>query len=147
MKKRTHILILLLGFSISAFARLFHVWTEAEMRKASDLIVIGKVSQVEDIDETNTVLWPGYKFRGVKATFAVSQVLKGDFTNHTVVLHYYRFDPPHFSPINGPDFIELAAGDTNQFLLYLVPDGVSRFAPVSGQLDPAMDAVRVLHPK
>ena len=147
MKKRMPILILLLGFSVSVFARLFHVWTEAEMRKASDLIVIGKVSQVRDLDETNTVLWPSCKFVGVEATFAVLRVLKGDFTNHTVVLHYYRFDPPHFSPPNGPDFIDLTAGDTNQFLLYLVPDGVSRFAPVSGQLDPAMDAVRIFHPK
>jgi hypothetical protein len=56
-------------------------------------------------------------------------------------------DPPHYCPPNGPSFIDLTTGDKNQFLLHLVPDGASRFAPVSGQLDPAMDSVTIFHPK
>ncbi|MFO1477144.1 MAG: hypothetical protein U1F98_10890 [Verrucomicrobiota bacterium] len=117
------------------------------MQKKARLIIVGTVTAVRDLKETNTELWPPYKFVGVEATFAVSQVLKGDFTNRTVVLHYYRVDPPHSILPNGPNFLELTAGDTKQFLLYLVPDGASRFAPVSGQLDPALDAVTVYHPK
>jgi hypothetical protein len=146
MKKRIPIVLLLL-VGISAFARAIHVWTEAEMQKAAQLVVIGSVSDVRDLAETNTVLWPSCKFVGVEATFSISKVLKGDLTNSTVILHYYRFDPPHFCPPNGPCFLDLTPGDTNQFLLYLVPDGVSRFAPVSGQLDPSLDSVRVFHPK
>jgi len=116
------------------------------MQKAAQLIVVGTVADVRDLDETNTVLWPSCKFVGVEAAFAVAQVLKGDFTNRTVALHYYRFDPQHFRPPNGPSFLDLKTGDTNRFLLYLVADGASRFAPVSGQLDPSLDAVRVFHP-
>jgi hypothetical protein len=146
MKKFVPIFLLLL-VGISAFARAFHIWTQAEMEKAAQLVVVGTVANVRDLNETNTVLWPSCKFVGVEATFTVSQVHKGDFTNRTVALHYYRFDPPHFGPPNGPSFLGLTAGDRNQFLLYLVADGASRFAPVSGQLDPSLDAVRVFHPK
>jgi hypothetical protein len=146
MKKSIPIVLLLL-VGASALARVIHVWTEAEMQKAAQLVVIGTVSDVRDLEETNAVLWPSCKFVGVEATFAVSKILKGDFTNRTVVLHYYRFDPPHYSPPNGPSFLDLTNSDTNQFIMYLAPDGVSRFAPVSGQLDPSMDAVRVFHPK
>ena len=141
MKKTIPIVILLVAFSITALARIIHVWTAAEMQKASDLIVIGTVSQVRDLDETNTVLWTGWKFPGVETTFTVSKVLKGAATNHTVVLHHYRFD--HVIPANCPSFVILSPTDTNRFLLYLVRDGTARFAPVSGQLDPAADAVRI----
>ena len=140
-------IVLLLFVGVSAFARLLHIWTEAEMQKAARLIVVGTVADIRDLNETNTVLWPSCKFVGVEATFAVSQVLKGDFTNRTVILHYYRFDPPHYCPPNGPAFLDLTTGGTNRFLLYLAPDRAFRFAPVSGQLDPAMDSVRVFHPQ
>ncbi|MGO9204342.1 MAG: hypothetical protein ACLQM8_27805 [Limisphaerales bacterium] len=144
--KTSILIVLLLLVGVSAFARRIHTWTEAEMQKAAQSIVVGTVADVKDLDETNTVLWPSCRFVGVEATFGVSKVLKGDLINRTVVLHYYRFDPPHFRPPNGPSFLDLKTGDTNRFLLYLVPDGASRFAPVSGQLDPSLDAVRVFRP-
>ncbi len=139
--------ILLFAFSLSAYARLIHVWSEAEMESAADLVVIGTVANVRDLAETNATLWPSFKFCGVETTFKVSKVLKGEYTNRTVALHHYRFDPPNFIPPNGPCFVNLKANDTNQFILYLVKDGPTRFAPVSGQLDPEMDAVRPLGSK
>jgi hypothetical protein len=149
MKKSIPIVLLLL-VAVSALARLFVPWTEAKMQKASRLIVVGTVTKVQDLNETNTTMWPGCKFLGVEATFAVSKVLKGDPTTRTVVLHCYRFDrviPPNAPTFNAPTFLNLTPTDTNQFLLYLAPDGASRFAPVSGQIDPSFDAVRVFHPK
>lgn len=138
------IAIALFASAISTLARPIHVWSEAEMQQASDLIVIGTIANVRDLHETNAKLWPNFKFRSVETTFTLSKVLKGDITNRTVVLHHYRFDPPNFIPPNGPCFLDLKAADTNQFLLYLVRDGAARFSPVSGQLDPSMDAVRPL---
>ena len=135
-------IILLLLVAVSASARIIFPWTEAKMRDASDLIVVGTVTKVQDLDETNTTLWPGCKFIGVEATFAVSKVLKGDPTTRTIVLHYYRFD--RVIPGNAPCLVSLTPNDLNQYLLYLVPDGASRFAPVSGQIDPSVDAVTVL---
>jgi hypothetical protein len=94
------------------------------------------------LDETNTALWPGNKFVGVETTFTVSKILKGNSTNQTIMLHHYRFDPPNVEPPNAPSFVKFTPNNTNQYLLYLVKDGTNRFAPVSGQIDPAMDAVR-----
>jgi hypothetical protein len=154
MKKIIPIFILLLA-GISALARAIVPWTEAELQKASQLVMIGTVTNVRDLDEVNTVLWPGRtKLLGVEATFAVSKVLKGDFTNRTVVLHYYRWDTPFkTSDIgsaigpdpNSPGLIYLTPNNTNQFLLYLVSDGASRYAPASGQIDLAGYAVREFH--
>jgi hypothetical protein len=152
MKKSIPIILLLL-VGISVFARAVRIWTEDDLQKASQLIVIGTVANVRDLDEVNTVLWPGRsKLLGVEATFAVSKVLKGDFTNRTAVLHYYRWDTPFKtsdsgsaigSDVNSPFLIYLTTTNTNHFLLYLVRDGTSRYAPASGQLDSAADAIRV----
>jgi hypothetical protein len=67
-------------------------------------------------------------------------------------LHYYRWDTPYKtsdpasaigSDANSPSLIYLTPTNTNKFILYLVSDGASRYAPVSGQLDTAYEAVRV----
>jgi hypothetical protein len=90
------------------------------------------------------------KLLGLEATFAVSEVLRGDYTNRTIVLHYYRWETPFktFDPlsasgtdVNSPALIFLTPTDTNKFLLYLVGDGPTRYAPASGQLDSARQAV------
>ena len=141
MRKLTLIFLLFI-LSLTVFARIIALWTEDKMQKASDLIVIGTVMKVADLDETNTSLWSGLKFRGVETTFNVSKVLKGEVSGRTVVLHHYSFKAQNLIPPNAPSFINLTPSDTNQYLLYLAKDGTNRFAPVSGQIDPAMDAVR-----
>ena len=118
------------------------------------MVVIGQPIKVKDLDEVNTVLWPGgNKLLGVEATFAVSKVLKSDFTNRTVVLHYYRWENPYKtsdvesaigSDVNSPGLIYLTPTNANQFLLYLVSDGTSRYAPASGQLDSAGCSIKPL---
>jgi hypothetical protein len=162
MKKQSSIGILLSIFCITTLARIVVPWTDDKMRAASDLIVVGTVSQVRDLDETNTALLPGIQLRGVETSFKVFEIFKGaptkysvllqkygsagyaDLspadTNFTVVLHHYRFDG--VIPPNSPSLVVLSPADTNQYLLYLVKDGSTRYAPVSGQLDPAADAVR-----
>jgi hypothetical protein len=137
----------LIAFNLSSHARLVHLWSNAELMAASDLVVVGQPIKVKDLDEVNTVLWPcRNKLLGVEATFAVSKVLKGDFTNRIVVLHYYRWENPYKTSdpasaigfdANSPGLIYLMPTDTNQFLLYLVSNGASRYAPASGQLDSA----------
>ena len=144
----------LIAFNLSSHARAVRLWCDAELLKASDLVVVGQPIKVKDLDEVNTVLWPGRsKLRGVEAIFAVSKVLKGDFTNHTVVLHYYRWKNRYKTSdmesaigadVNSPGLIYLTPTDTNQFLLYLVSDGASRYAPASGQLDGAGCSIKPL---
>ena len=149
------ILIVLLSLAgISAFPRAVRLWSEQELQAASQLIVIGTVTNVTDLNEINNTLWPGgCKLRGLEATFVVSKVLKGEFTNHTVVLHYYRWDTPFptsdpgstMGPdVNSPELIYLTPKSTNEFVLFLIDDGPSRYAPASGQLDTAGESVRNL---
>jgi hypothetical protein len=158
MKIKLILCLALVAFNLSSHARVTRLWSGAELLEASDLVVVGQSIKVKDLDEMNSALWPGgTKLRGVEATFAVSKVLKGDFTNRTVVLHYYRWDTPFktsdsgsaFGPdVDSPGLIYLTPSNTNQFLLYLVSDGATRYAPASGQLDTAADAVReILQPK
>jgi hypothetical protein len=154
MKPKFILCLALVALNLSAYARAYRWWSDAELLAASDLVVIGQPIKVKDLDEVNTVLWSGNnKLLGVEATFAVSKVLKGDFTNRTVVLHYYRWENSYKtsdmesaigSDVNSPFLIYLKPTDTNEFLLYLVSDGVSRFAPTSGQLDGATHSIKLL---
>jgi hypothetical protein len=143
MAMKTLFLILLLAVAgISGVARAIRPWTEEEMRRASDLIVIGTVAAVKDLPEINTNLWPDCKYRGAEATFNVSKVIKGNYTNQSVTLHFYHIEPRNSYPPNSPWGLHFTPDKTNRFLLYLVEDGPSRFAPVSGQRDPDVDAIR-----
>ncbi len=154
MKPKLILCLALVAFNLSSHARGVRLWSDAELMAASDLVVVGQLIKVQDLDEVNTVLWSGNnKLLGVEATFAVSKVLKGDFTNRTVVLHYYRWENRYKtsdvesaigSDANSPGLIYLTPTDTNQFLLYLVSDGASRYAPASGQLDGAGCSIKPL---
>jgi hypothetical protein len=154
MNSKLILCLALVAFNLSLHARGVRLWSDAQLLDASDLVVVGQPIKVKDLDEVNTVLWPGRnKLLGVEATFAVSKVLKGDFTNHTIVLHYYRWENPYKtsdkesaigSDVNSPFLIYLTPTNTNQFLLYLVSDGASRYAPASGQLDSAGCSIKPL---
>ena len=144
MKPKILLCLALVAFGLSSQARGVRLWSNDELMAASDLIVVGQLIKVRDLDEVNTVLWSGNnKLLGVEATFAVSKVLKGDFTNRTVVLHYYRWEN-HFktsdaesaigSDVNSPGLIYLTPTNTSQFLLYLVSDEASRYAPLPDNL-------------
>ena len=136
MKKTIPITLLLL-IAVSAFTRGVASWPEAKMQEASDLIVVGTVAVVKDLDETNTLGDYTEKFHGVETTFKVSRVLKGSFTNKEVVLHHYRFENDLRRPANAPEFIRFSPFSTNKYMLYLAKDGANRYAPVTGQIDPA----------
>jgi len=154
MKSKLILCLALVAFNFSSHARLVRHWSDSELMAASDLVVLGQLIKVQDLDEVNTVLWPGNnKLLGVEATFAVSKILKGDFTNHTVILHYYRWENRYKtsdvesaigSDVNSPFLIYLKPTNTNQFLLYLVGDGALRYAPASGQLDSAGRSIEPL---
>ena len=127
---------ILLTFDLSA--RITRNWTENELKKTSDLVVVCTVSAVKDLDETNTLGDYTEKFHGVETAFKVSHVLKGSFTNDEIVLHHYRYENDSLHPGYAPDFVHFSPILTNEYVLYLVHDGTNRFAPVTGQLDAAL---------
>jgi hypothetical protein len=143
MKSKIILCLALIAFNLSANARAVRSWSDAELLKASDLVVVGVPIKVKDLDETNSLgwsqsesFWP--RFRGVETTFKVSDVLKGMPANDRVVLHHYRIEIEWESPANGPDFIGFTPNSTNKYLLYLIKDGTNRYAPAAGQIDPGL---------
>jgi len=123
-----------------AQARLVRSWSDAELQDASDLVVIGRPIAVKDLQESNALGWSSTvafqpQFRGVETTFKVSNVIKGAPVNDQVVLHHYRFEESWGCPPNGPTLITFAAGETNDYVLYLVKETAGRYAPAAGQMD------------
>jgi hypothetical protein len=150
MKAKLIPCLALVAFSVSALARGVRIWSEAELMKASDLVVIAQPISTKALDETNLLGYSSTKsfrsrFRGVETMFKVLDVFKGMPRNDRIVLHHYREELEWYReelewgcPPNGPSFISFKAGTTNQYLLYLVKDGPNRYAPVTGQIDPEL---------
>lgn len=131
-------LVLCGGSSVSA--RAVRLWSDDELMKASNLVVVGQPVSTQDLNETNSLGWSSTatfqpRFRGVETTFKVFDVLKGMPANDRIVLHHYRYESAWGSPPNGPGLWSFASGDTNKLVLYLIADGPNRYAPAVGQLD------------
>jgi F5/8 type C domain len=143
LKPKPLLCLALVGLSLSASARAVRAWSNAELMKTSDLVVIAQPIRTKVLDETNSLGYSSTKsfrsrFRGVETTFKVLDVFKGMPKNDRIVLHYYREELKWGCPPNGPIFISFKTGTTNQYLLYLVKDGPNRYAPVTGQIDPEL---------
>jgi len=128
-------LALVLSGVLSVSARLVRSWSDAELMKASDLVVVATPLATKDLDETNSLGWPAGGFRGVETTFKVFDAVKGMPVNDRILLHHYRYDISERSLSRGPDFVSFPQGSTNTLVLYLIKDGTSRYAPVAGQVD------------
>lgn len=138
MKSKIILYFALAIMTCNLLARAVHIWTESELKNGSDLIVVGTVIEVKNLNETNSLGWPQPpKFRGVETTFKVSEVHKGVVSGDKIILHHYREEIQSGYLKNGPSLISFTVNSTNKYLLYLVKDGTNRFAPVSGQIDPS----------
>ncbi len=74
--------------------------------------------------------------------------MKGDKTLKTIVLHHYRLKDPTRIPPNGPDFVSFKPPfdleKSERFMLFLKRESDGKYAPVSGQIDPALwDVVKL----
>jgi hypothetical protein len=78
---------------------------------------------------------------GVVSEFKTSLVLKGPRDSTTFQLHHYRFASADDQlAANSPDLIRLSEGHF-PFLMFLVKEPDGRYAPVTGQTDPASRSV------
>lgn len=124
----------------NADARLIHSWTEAELKKKSDLIVIAVPLVTADAQRPMPDLmqkqFHKYQFPSVDTMLKVVKRIKGNCSQQTIVVHHYRIG--NVVPINAPNFMELFP--KQQYLLYLIKDGKDAYAPVSGQIDSSQSA-------
>lgn len=138
-------LILVLMFSAPRVmdARIVKPWTYQEMFDKADLVVIAEVLSTKDTEERSALqdLEPHVDVIGIVTDFKSRLTLKGSQNVKTFQLHHYRFQSEDDKlAANSPDLVELS-GQRQVFLLFLVKERNGRYAPVTGQTDPASFAV------
>jgi hypothetical protein len=124
--------------------RLMKDWSFQEMFAKSDLVAIATPIATFKTGEHTTLKEigpPPVEVLGLSTELQVRIVLKGDKGMNKLVLHHYKLE--HEEPmINGP---QLVAFDSKPwpkpFLLFLVRESDGRYAPVTGQADPALYSV------
>jgi hypothetical protein len=146
------IFLWLLALSVPSLllARLVRPWTYQEMSDKADLVVIASWVSTKDTDEHSTLqdVEPPIKVVGVTSEFETRLVLKGSQDIKTFQLHHYRFQNEKDAlwanrpslviihpSVSTKDGWEYPGGGT--FLLFLTKEQDGRYAPVTGQTDPA----------
>jgi hypothetical protein len=84
---------------------------------------------------------PDIRVLGVDTEFAVRLMTKGDRNLKKLVLHHYRLANPDALPDDGPMLASFDPSRRDCFLLFLHRESDGRYAPVSGQTDPATVSV------
>jgi hypothetical protein len=131
-------------------------WDYPEMFEKSDLVVLANWRSAQSTDERSLLPNTKTKVMGVTTVFEASLAFKGSQDVKKIALHHYRFQneddafryfPPQLIRIVGPverDGRYSPGG--GQFLLFLVREPAGRFAPITGQTDPAISAVLRVEP-
>src|SRR5262249_60866198 len=81
---------------------------------------------------------------GVETKFRIGGVLKGNKNLKEVTMHHYRVKELAKVGIDDPHLLFFNPEDKTEFLLFLVREADGRYAPTSGQTDPALYSVRSL---
>lgn len=124
-------------------ARLTREWTFQEMFAKSDLVVIATpIATVQTTEHTALPdLSPAVTVSGLNTEFQVRLVLKGDQKIKKCVLHHYELDH-QACLINGPELLTFNSQMWGpHYLLFLTKEPDGRYAPVTGQTDPALYSV------
>jgi hypothetical protein len=120
--------------------RIMQPWTFREMFDKADLVVIAEVVSTKDTDERSTLL-EEIKVVGVVTDFKSLLILKGPKSATTFQLHHYRLqNKADVNVMNGPDLVQIGPHNP-AFLLFLTKEHDGRYAPVTGQTDPATFSV------
>ena len=82
---------------------------------------------------------------GIETKFKIAAVLKGKKGLKDLALHHYR-EAELRSGFNPPNLVSFSPDKKGDFLLFLVREADGRFAPTSGQTDPALYSVQKLGP-
>jgi hypothetical protein len=147
--KKLVFLMLIAALAAPLTGRLVKEWTFQEMFAQSDLVVIGTpVATVQTAEHTTLPdLSPSVAVLGLNTEFQARLVLKGDQKMKKFVLHHYKLEHEE-SMINGPELVRFDSQIWGpHYLLFLAKEHDGRYAPVTGQTDPALYSVIQLSPK
>lgn len=137
-------LLLLPAFAIALpqflSARLTEHSSQQQVFEKADIVVIANVTSTRSTDERSVLsnIQPATEVFGVETEFEVCVVLKGRKDISTFKLHHYE---THQQFTNGPLLIEIPKGKHSTYLLFLIEEEDGRYAPATGQTDPADSSV------
>jgi hypothetical protein len=133
--------------STTVFARLHEHWPYDRLTKEADAIVIATPLSAHDTAERTTlpniVRTDTNKVRsaipaiGVETRFTILSVLKGDTNTTDIVFHHLREAEKPSAQDNGPGLVTFDPKEKKRFLLFLKRESDGRYAPLTGQTDPA----------
>jgi hypothetical protein len=131
-------------------------WTYQQMLEKAELVVKAAWVSTKNTDERCTL--PDTDIPGIGATseFEINFVLKGPKDVKKLDLHHYKFqdDDDTFRYL-APQLIRIIPPVTRgerqypgggEFLLFVIKESDDRYAPVTGQTDPALSSVLELVP-
>jgi hypothetical protein len=128
-------------------------WSYEEMLEKADVVVVAEWVSTKDTEERAILpnIEPAIQVIGVDTEFEVTLVLKGARALKNLTLHHYklefeedtrRAEVPQLVSIQGPDFREgIHYPGGGRFLLFLKHEPDGRYAPITGQTDPAAFSV------
>jgi hypothetical protein len=119
-----------------ASARGINMMSRTKMEAASDLVVIATPVKVKKTNELlkGTLLAFSGTYRGIEATFAIHQAIKGS-EKRRFRLHYYEMDKGPVPAADGPGLVSFKAGSGIEYLMFLKQEPDGRYAPITGQVD------------
>ena len=142
------IIITLLIFATvcSAHARIMSGWLYKDLYEQADLVIIAKPVSTQATTEKTTLpnIAPDIHVVGLSTEVEISVVMKGDKNLKKATLHHYRLadpDNPYVLPGVDPALVTFDPKQKTQFLMFLRLEKDGRYAPVSGQTDPAKFSV------
>ena len=144
--KKIVVCLLLLFAADSGFGRKIPFGSYRDMYEQADLVVIAKPLATRDTSEVGKVpRLSTCDVVGLSTDFEALVVMKGNSALNTFVLHHYREEGGR-AP-NGPCFVSFTYDPTDpmhsggRYLLFLKKEADGRYAPVAGQMDPALFSV------
>lgn len=125
--------------STSVEARPVTHWSETELWREADVVVIGAALGTKDPKGV-----PGRKpERGDKVTveteFSAAVVLKGKFAGDTVSVHHHRYLHPDDETeiIDGPSLLYFDPAKKRRYVIFLKQNAETKaYEPLTGQYDP-----------
>jgi hypothetical protein len=138
--QRTLVIYFFVLAAPDATGRITKAWRYQEMFDKADLVAIARVVTTKDTNERST-LGP-FHVIGVTTDFNAHLIVKGNKSIKAFQLHHYKFasEAENETIANGPNLIRFSF-EHPAFLLFLTKEADGRYAPVTGQEDPAVYSV------
>lgn len=137
-------LALLFAVPLVAVGRIRPTWTYEHMHNEADLVVIARPVSSTPTEEKTSLpnISPQVRVAGVETRLEVRLVLKGWPKTKSACLHHYALQNPADGQVRGaPQLVTFDPKQPACYLIFLKQTSAGRYAPVTGQTDPAAECI------